>query len=189
MKLNRRDFMKIAPAGAVLVVASWLLLDRQTLSSSQKTSSQADFPVTWNGDFAPTVNSNDYRLKVDGDVSNPLKLTIDMLQAMPTVTNDVTISCVEGWRASVNWEGIPLSHLLTVAGAPDNFDHVTVKSVTGYAVNLDQHDAKFSGTLIALKAGSLPLTVEHGYPARLVLPTRRGLDWVKCVSDVTCSKT
>ena len=144
--------------------------------------------MTWNGDFAPTVNPNDYRLRIDGDVSNPLELTIDMLQAMPTVINDATISCVEGWSASVKWEGIPLSHLLSLAGAPDNFDHVTVKSVTGYAVNLGQNDAKFSETLIALKARSLPLTVEHGYPARLVLPMRRGLEWVKCVGEVTCSK-
>ena len=191
MELNRRSFIKIVPAGAAIVVASWLFLNRQSPALSQTTTStqaQADFPVTWNGDFAPNVNPNDYRLRVDGDVSNPLELTIDMLNAMPTVINDSTIVCVEGWRASVKWEGVPLSQLLTLAGAPNNFDHVTITSVTGYSVNLNQHDAMYPGSLIALKASSLPLTAEHGYPARLVLPMRRGLDWVKCVGKVTCSK-
>jgi len=189
MKLNRRSFIKVVPVGVALIVASLLFLDRQTPSLSQSASStQADFPVTWNGDFAPNVNPSDYRLRVDGDVSNPLELTIDMLQAMPTVINDSTIVCVEGWRASVKWEGIPLSHLLTLAGAPNNFDHVTVESVTGYNVDINQHDAMYGGTMIALKVGSVPLTVEHGYPARLVLPTRRGLEWVKCVGEVACWK-
>jgi DMSO/TMAO reductase YedYZ molybdopterin-dependent catalytic subunit len=95
---------------------------------------------------------------------------------------------VEGWHALVKWEGIPLSHLLTLAGAPNNFDHLTIKSVTGYTVTINQHDAMSAGSLIALKAGSLPLTAEHGYPARLVLPNRPGLQWVKSVSNVTCSK-
>ena len=190
MKLNRRSFIKVVPAGVAISVALWLFLERQAPSLSQTTTStQADFPVTWNGDFAPNVNPSEYRLRVDGDVSNPLELTTDMLHAMPTVINDSTISCVEGWQALVKWEGIPLSHLLTLAGAPNNFDHVTVKSITGYAVKINQSDATYAGSLIALKAGSVPLTVEHGYPARLVLPTRRrGLEWVKCVGRVTCSK-
>jgi len=188
MKLNRRTFIKIVPAGVALTAVSWLLLDRQTSPLQTTTSAYADFPITWNGDFAPNVNPKDYRLRVDGDVSRPLELTIDMLQAMPTVINDTSILCVEGWHALVKWEGIPLSNLLTLAGAPNSFDHVTVKSVTGYFVNLNYHDATYDGTMIALKAGSLPLTVEHGYPARLVLPMRRGLAWVKCIGEVSCSK-
>ena len=189
MKLTRRTFITVVPVGAALVVGSWLFLGRQPSLSQAATSTQADFPVTWNGDFASNVNPNDYRLRVDGDVSKPLELTIDMLDAMPTVINDSTIACVEGWHALVKWEGIPLSHLLTLAGAPNNFDHLTVKSVTGYTVNINQHDAMSASSLIALNAESLPLTPEHGYPARLVLPMRPGLEWVKSVSKVTCSKS
>lgn len=189
MKLNRRSFIKVVPAGVAISVATWLFLERQASSLSQTTTStQADFPVTWGEDvFVPNVNRSEYRLRVDGDVSNPLELTIDMLQAMPTVINDSAIMCEGGWRALVKWEGIPLSHILTIAGAPNNFDHVTVESITGYAVKINQSDAAYAGSLIALKAGSLPLTVGHGYPARLVLPGRRGFEWVKCVGSVTCS--
>jgi DMSO/TMAO reductase YedYZ molybdopterin-dependent catalytic subunit len=41
--------------------------------------------------------------------------------------------------------------------------------------------------MIALKAGGAPLTVDHGYPARLVAPTRLGEDWVKYVVKITAT--
>jgi DMSO/TMAO reductase YedYZ molybdopterin-dependent catalytic subunit len=41
--------------------------------------------------------------------------------------------------------------------------------------------------MIALKAGGIPLTVEHGFPARLVAPARLGLEWIKYVNRITCT--
>ena len=121
------------------------------------------------------MNLHDYRLKVDGDVSNPLDLTLDDLRAMSSVQRTLNIGCVLGWAADVPWEGIPLSHLLSLAGAPAKIAHVTVASVTGYAMTMGSDEAANPDNMIALKAGGVPLTVEHGYPARLVVPTRSGL--------------
>jgi len=89
----------------------------------------------------------------------------------------------------VAWEGIPLSRLLSLAGAPNEFGHVMVESITGYAMKIGQNDVANSGTMIALKAGSAPLKLEHGYPTRLVLPTRSGLERVKQVGRITCTKS
>jgi DMSO/TMAO reductase YedYZ molybdopterin-dependent catalytic subunit len=161
-----------------------------TTEASQGTveaSKAFDFPVTWNGDQPTKVNLHDYRLKVDGDVSNPLDLALDDLRAMSSVQRTLNIGCVLGWAADVPWEGIPLSHLLSLAGAPAKIAHVTVESVTGYTMTMGPDEVANPDNMIALKAGGVPLTVEHGYPARLVAPTRSGLDWVKYVERITCA--
>jgi DMSO/TMAO reductase YedYZ molybdopterin-dependent catalytic subunit len=134
------------------------------------------------------LDSHNYRLRVDGDVTNPLDLTLDDLRAMPSVQRTLNIHCVLGWAANVPWEGIPLSHLLSLAGAPQKIANVTVESVTGYTTIMSPDEAVNPDNMIALKAGGVPLSVEHGYPARLVAPTRDGLDWVKYVGRITCTK-
>lgn len=156
----------------------------QTTATSPKTS---DFPVTWNGDQPTEVNLDEYRLRVDGDVSNPLKLTLDNLRAMFSVQRTLKIICMLGWAAEVSWEGIPLSDLLSLAGTPKKIDHITVESVTGYKRMMSSDEVAKPDNIIALKAGGVPLTVEHGYPARLVAPTRIGADWVKYVGRITCT--
>jgi DMSO/TMAO reductase YedYZ molybdopterin-dependent catalytic subunit len=147
-----------------------------------------DFPVTWNGEQPTKVDTNQYRFRVDGDVSNPLELTLEDLYAMSNVQKTLKIECVMGWATDVPWEGIPISYLLTQAGASlKNIDHVTVEGVTGYQTTLSSDEVANSDNMIALKAGGAPLAIEHGYPARLVMPARFGLDWVKYATRITCA--
>ena len=198
MTLTRRAFIKLIPIGAAIGVASWWFLQQKSqaptlgsvgnTSSAQVSSGASDFPVTWSVDQQTSVDPKNYRLIIDGDVSHPLQLTLDELYAMPSVSESQIIYCPGEWRALVAWEGIPLSHFLSQAGAPTVFDHLTVESVTNYSVSLSHDDVSVPGTMIALKAGSAPLKVEHGYPARLVLPGKPGYEWVKYVTRITCVK-
>jgi DMSO/TMAO reductase YedYZ molybdopterin-dependent catalytic subunit len=207
MRLNRRSFMKLIPAVAVVVAgggAWWFLAQtaREPMITSQVAStttavSQAtpttattaagfEFPITWNGDHPSTINSNAYRLKIDGDVSNPLELKLEELYAMNAVQKTLKIRCVDGWVAEVPWEGIPLSYLLKQAGSsPKSGAHVTISAITGYSTTLSSDEAANLDNMIALKVGGAPLTVDHGYPARLVAPSRKGAEWVKYVSGLT----
>ena len=80
---------------------------------------------------------------------------------------------MEGWSAGVPWEGIPLLDLLRQAGMSlTNINHVTITAITGYSTTLSSDEVANLDFMIALKAGGAPLTVDHGYPARLVMPTR-----------------
>jgi DMSO/TMAO reductase YedYZ molybdopterin-dependent catalytic subunit len=156
----------------------------QPTSTTQKA---FDFPVTWNGDQPTLVNPNDYRLRVDGDVSKPLELTLEELYAMSNDKKTLKIICETGWAADVPWEGIPLSYLLSQAGASlEKIDYVTVESVKGYYTTMSSNEVANPDSMIALRVGALPLTIDHGYPARLVAPTKLGLDWVKYVARITC---
>jgi DMSO/TMAO reductase YedYZ molybdopterin-dependent catalytic subunit len=159
-----------------------------TLQPTSSTLSAFDFPVTWDG-YQPTeAELKDYQLTVDGDVTRPLKLTLGELYAMPNVKKNLRIMCETGWAAEVPWEGIPLSYLLTQAGASlNNIDQLTIESVHGYYyATMNSNEATNPDNMIALKVAGLPLTMDHGYPARLVAPSKLGLDWVKCVARITC---
>jgi DMSO/TMAO reductase YedYZ molybdopterin-dependent catalytic subunit len=111
MRLTRRSFLKLVPLGVAISVASWWFLEQKTpttssgtvqnVSSSQSTvatGGTSDFPETRNehGDHPIDVDPKDYRLRVDGDVSNPLQLALEELYAMPSVSQSSTITCVEG---------------------------------------------------------------------------------------------
>lgn len=195
MKLDRRSFLKFIPLVAVALAGGLWWLLRQTPIEPKIASQTAattpsktfDFPVTWNGDQPTEVNPDAYRLKVDGDVSKQLELTLNDLESMSSVRRTVHIDCVEGWTAQVPGEGIPLSHLLSLAGAPEKIAYVTIESVTGYKTTLTSDEVANPDNMVALKAGGLPLTVEHGYPARLVAPTKWGMGWVKYVRRITCT--
>jgi DMSO/TMAO reductase YedYZ molybdopterin-dependent catalytic subunit len=163
---------------------------RTTSVAPQATATTAetfDFPVDWNGDRTTKVNPNDYRLKIDGDVSNPLELALKELYSMPNVRRTLKIRCENGWTADVPWEGITLSYLLSQAGASlESIANARVESITGYSRTVSSDEIADPDNIIALKAGGAPLTVEHGYPARLVLPARFGFDWVKYVARIRC---
>jgi DMSO/TMAO reductase YedYZ molybdopterin-dependent catalytic subunit len=181
MKLNRRAFLILIPATAIAAWSWWFF--RPPAPSA---SGGFPFPVTWNGEQATTVNSTNYLLKIDGNVPNPLALTLAELYAMPSVQKTLTIKCKEGWSANVPWEGLPISYLLGQAGLRlGKITNVTIKGITGYTTTLSSDEVADLDYMIALKVDGAPLTVDHGYPARLVAPPRSGLDWVKYVDRIT----
>ena len=172
---------------SVASIGSQITSMESTTSQTASTPEGFQFPATWNGESPPSIDSATYRLRIDGDVSNPLELSLTELYAMTGVHRTLRIQCVEGWSADVPWEGIPLLYLLKRTGALlSNVGHVVVQDVAGYSVTLSSDEVANLDCMIALKVDGFPLTIDHGYPARLVAPSRLGLDWVKCVGRVTC---
>ena len=138
-------------------------------AATATTTAGSEFPVTWNGELPSTINPDTYRLKIDGDIPSPLELKLEELYVMPSVQKTIAIRCVEGWIAHVPWEGIPLSYLLQQAGSsPKSIAHVTISATTGYSTTLNSGEVANLDHMIALKVGGVPLTIDHGYPARLV---------------------
>ena len=178
MRLNRRSFLALIPVTAIAAWSWWFF----------RPTEEQGFRVTWNGELSTTVNVNSYRLGIDGDVPNPLELKLEELYAMNRVKKNLKIQCQEGWSADVPWEGIPISDLLSRAGSSlQNIAHVTITGVTGYSRMLSADEATNPDFMIALMAAGAPLAVDHGYPARLVAPSRSGLDWVKYVTRITAT--
>lgn len=132
----------------------------------------------------------DYRLTVvAGD--REMSWSRSDLLAMRQTTHTLPIACVEGWSADGSWTGVPVRDLLDLVGAPHGVDVVvTSLQETGPYRSTVLH-ASFADdrrTLLALALGGEPLSVDHGYPARVIAPNRPGVlqtKWVQRLEVAT----
>ncbi len=106
---------------------------------------------------------------------------------MPQVTRELPIACVEGWSASATWTGVPVRDLLDLVGAPDGSDTVirSMQNHGPYGTTLlqgvfsDDHD-----TLLALRLNGEELSLDHGFPCRIIAPSRPGVLQTKWVGSL-----
>lgn len=124
----------------------------------------------------PRTTLDRWRLRVDGLVSSPLELSYTDLLAMPQVEKVITLCCVSnevGGRYVGNavWRGVPLTDVLALAGVDDGAEQIFSTSLDGWTCGFPV-DAALDGrdALIALGMNGELLPLEHGFPARLVVP-------------------
>jgi hypothetical protein len=129
--------------------------------------------TTFYGEGPPPIDVDAWRLTV-GD----RKLDLDDLHALGEVDLVAILDCTSGWALETTWRGVPLGALLPI---PDR-GSVRVSSVTGWSTVLTADEARTA--LLATGVAGRPLPLSNGAPCRLVVPTRRGLDWVKWVTEV-----
>jgi DMSO/TMAO reductase YedYZ molybdopterin-dependent catalytic subunit len=129
-----------------------------------------------------------WRLELRGGPTT-LTLSRQELLAMPQHTASLPIACVEGWStANQAWRGVRLADLAARAGVPTPasarvnslqkggpFGHATLR---GNQV----HDPE---SLLALRVNDADLSLDHGYPARVIVPGNPGVHNTKWVARIT----
>jgi hypothetical protein len=129
-----------------------------------------------------TVDSN-WRLEVVGP-SGSRTFSRDQLQAMRQTTAALPIACVEGWSQNANWSGVPVMDLLAAVGAPAG-SSVRVSSLEkGGLYNSTTLPGTHTSdplTLLALRLEGRTLDLDHGYPCRIIAPSRPGVLQTKWV--------
>jgi DMSO/TMAO reductase YedYZ molybdopterin-dependent catalytic subunit len=174
--LSRRAALR---AGVVALAAggAWLVLPaarRRFTGSLERGSDDLDaMPTTqWFNDTVPVVDGREWRLSVAGR-----GLTMAELDAAGGEVR-ATLDCTGGWFAHQTWRGARLDALLGDARG----ETIVVRSLTGYTRRFPRADA--ATMLVATHVGGRPLSPGHGYPARLVVPGRRGFWWVKWLDSI-----
>ena len=138
---------------------------------------------TPNGDFyrvdtalaVPQVPTEGWTLKVTGMVDNPITLTFDDLLARNLVEEDITLTCVSNTVGgklvgTARWLGLPLRELLDEAGVQEGADQIVGRSIDDYTAGFPVSAAYDRPALIAIGMNGEPLPIEHGFPARLMVP-------------------
>jgi DMSO/TMAO reductase YedYZ molybdopterin-dependent catalytic subunit len=140
--------------------------------------------LTPNADFyridtalvVPRVDPRTWQLRIHGRVGNPMTLTYDDLLRRPLVERHVTLACVSNevggdLIGNARWLGVHLKDLLDEAAPDDGADQVVGRSADGWTcgspteILRDGRDA-----LLAIGMNGEPLPIEHGFPARVVVP-------------------
>ncbi|WP_369148569.1 molybdopterin-dependent oxidoreductase [Streptomyces sp. R44] len=124
-----------------------------------------------------------WRLEVAGP--HPYTLSLDALRALPQTRVRLPIACVEGWSVAAHWGGVRVRDLVERAGAWPGSVAVRVTSleVSG-AYRVMEMGADYADdplTLLALTLNGQPLSLDHGFPARIIAPDRPGVLQTKWV--------
>ena len=128
--------------------------------------------------------SSAWRLEVAGG-ARTLSFSRDELAALPQTSAKLPIACVEGWSVDAHWQGVRIRDLMDMAGAPHDADLrvVSMERSGAYAVTVMEREyARDPTALLALHLNGEPLTLDHGYPARVIVPNRPGVlqtKWVR----------
>ncbi|MCI0346784.1 MAG: molybdopterin-dependent oxidoreductase [Chloroflexi bacterium] len=139
------------------------------------------FPTTFYGEPAPDIDLAAWRLRVTTATAEVASLTLAELKALGGVNRVAILDCTSGWALETTWRGVPLGTLLDRV-APAGVREVTARSATGWAAVLPLAEAR--DCLLAWGVAGVDLPHGNGAPLRLVVPERRGLDWVKWVVTI-----
>jgi len=140
--------------------------------------------VTPNSDFyridtaltVPQVSVDEWTLAVRGMVDKPIELTFDELISMDVVESDITLTCVSNeiggtLAGNARWLGVPLRDVLSKVGISPKADQIVGRSVDGFTAGFPVvAGTDDRGALIAVGMNGEPLPIEHGFPARLIVP-------------------
>jgi DMSO/TMAO reductase YedYZ molybdopterin-dependent catalytic subunit len=134
-----------------------------------------------------TVSLDTYTLKVTGLVEKPLALTYEQVLARDLYSKVVTLHCVEGWDATILWEGVLIDDLLQAAGVKDEAVIAIFHAADGYTSSLPINFLRDKKILLAYKMNGVVLPPERGFPFQVVAEAKWGYKWVKWVTEIELS--
>ena len=187
--LSRRGFLRTtgAAAGIAALATAGSTVPGLRTVSVLGTRTRAALPVNRTARAAGVVAvDGSWRLTLThpGGVA---RWSLAELAALPQTTADLPIACVEGWSQSARWTGVRLVDLVRLAGAPGG-RRVRVESLERdglyRASELPAGHADDPLTLLALRLDGQVLELDHGYPCRLVAPSRPGVLQTKWVTGL-----
>ncbi len=133
------------------------------------------------------VAIDEYTLTIDGLVDDPMTYSYDEVLEKTHYEKVVTLNCVEGWSATILWEGIKLSDLFDDVMVQDTANTVIFHCYDGYTTSLPLQDILDKEIMIAYKMNDVVLPAERGYPFQLVAEDKLGYKWAKWIVRIELS--
>jgi DMSO/TMAO reductase YedYZ molybdopterin-dependent catalytic subunit len=130
------------------------------------------------------IDLNSYRLVVTGTVEHSLSLTYDELRCLPKVEVSSSLVCPGFFEDQGTWAGVPITHVLELAGAQPDAIGLRLVSADGYDALATINMVESQGAFLAYEWGREPLPILHGFPVRAVFPGSSGSVWVKWLVEI-----
>ena len=127
-----------------------------------------------------------WRLVIEVGGQRRALLRREDLLAMEQVTQELPIACVEGWSTTQTWTGVRLSELARLARAdPERLDVQSLQSGGAFGrASLSRDQVEDPRSLLALRVNGADLSLDHGFPARVIVPALPGVHNTKWVGKL-----
>ena len=141
------------------------------------------FPVLTYGS-TPKVDLDTWKFRVFGLVEQEVELTWDQFTKLTWTTVTADFHCVTQWSSLDNtWEGVTFPDLMALAQPKPEAKFVMAHCFGGYTTNLPLEVAMEEGLLVHKQDGE-PLGEGHGWPMRLIIPSRYGWKSAKWLNGI-----
>lgn len=139
--------------------------------------------------IVPVVNAQDWNLSIKGLVNNPLVINYKEIKSMDPVEQFSTLVCVSNkiggnLTSTALWKGIRLRDLISKAGVKPNVKYIVFRCSDGYDVGIPFENGMMDGTILAYDMNRSPLTNDHGYPIRAIVPGFYGMMNPKWITEI-----
>jgi DMSO/TMAO reductase YedYZ molybdopterin-dependent catalytic subunit len=135
----------------------------------------------------PSLDMAQWRFRIGGLVGKEVEWNWEEFVRLPRVRVFSDFHCVTRWSRLGNlWEGVSTRGLLALAGGPSpNAKFVSVRGYDrGWTTNLPLEYFLAEDALVAILHDGEPITVDHGGPARLIVPSLYAWKSAKWVAGV-----
>jgi len=128
-------------------------------------------------------------LEIAGLVENPESYTYDeALDSHQHYQKVVTLNCVEGWSATILWEGLLVRELLEESNPLPDAKVVIFHAYDGYTTSLPLDYIMNNDIIMAYKMNEITLPAERGFPFQLVAESKWGYKWIKWITKIELSE-
>ena len=130
------------------------------------------WPVLHSGSV-PKTDLSTWDFRVFGEVDEPLALSWEEVKQLPSREVTVDIHCVTRWsRFDARFRGVHWNELAKIVKPKPSARYVIAHAEQGFTSNLPLEALEADEALIAYEADGEPLTPDHGWPLRLMVPSR-----------------
>ena len=120
------------------------------------------------------IRAESWALQVDGLCEQPQTFTLDNLKTLPVKTQTSRLKCVECWSAKAEWQGFRISDLEKIVLPLPESAGAVFHCGDDYSEYLDRESLNNNRTLLAYSMDGVPLSDEHGFPLRVIVPFKYG---------------
>ncbi|OKS85490.1 molybdopterin-dependent oxidoreductase [Mucilaginibacter polytrichastri] len=172
LNANEQVFNKTLPAGH--------------LAKTYPLSAAAKVPRV-NGDIGLAGSDINNWIDVIISPGQTIKVTLEELKSLPKTEHVVDFRCVEGWDQIMHWGGVKFSDFIKHYQLDKQaaMEYVGLHTPDNkYYVGIDMASALHPQTLLCYELNGKPLSQDHGYPLRLIIPVKYGIKNLKRIGTL-----
>ena len=143
------------------------------------------FPVLDLG-AKPEIPLGEWSLSLNGLVSEPRTFSWEAFNALPQVEDVSDFHCGTTWsKFDCRWGGVAFTTLYEAAKPAKEAKFVYFTSYDGYSTNVPLEACLDDDVLIATRFDGEPVSLDHGGPARVIIPKLYAWKGAKFVKTLT----